>query len=138
MRILIVDDDADIRETLRLFLEDEDYDIIQAADGVEAIERAQAADAPLVVLLDFMMPRLDGMDVLRRAAQDPLLSRHAYIIMTALHRAPSADFSLLSQQLLIAHTEKPFDLTQLAATIAQQCARLAAVMPSTSPPDASA
>src|SRR5579875_2583884 len=118
MRILIVDDDADIRETLRMFLEDEHYEVLEAADGVEALERAQESAEALVILLDFMMPRLDGIDVLRRAAQDPRLARHAYIIMTALHRPPPADMPLLNQRLRIVHLAKPFDLGQLSQTIA--------------------
>ncbi|MCC7242479.1 MAG: response regulator, partial [Acidobacteria bacterium] len=64
-RILVVDDEASIRDTLRMILEYEGYDVLQAAtgeDGVRLIER----EAPDVVFLDIKMPGMDGIEVLQK------------------------------------------------------------------------
>lgn len=69
LRVLVVDDDRAVRESLRRALELEDYDVRLAADGIEAIA-AVAADPPDVVVLDVMMPGADGFAVIRRLRQD--------------------------------------------------------------------
>jgi DNA-binding NtrC family response regulator len=64
-RILVVDDEASIRDTLRMILEYEGYDVLQAAtgeDGVRMIER----EAPDLVFLDIKMPGMDGLEVLQK------------------------------------------------------------------------
>ena len=68
MRILVVDDERAVRESLRRALELEGYDVELAADGEEALERldAEAEQAPDAVLLDVLMPGLDGLEVCRR------------------------------------------------------------------------
>jgi len=58
--LLIVDDEEAIRQTLRMFIEDEGYQTLEAVDGVAALAVARASADALVVLLDYMMPRLDG------------------------------------------------------------------------------
>lgn len=63
--ILIADDDADIREVLRLYLENAGYGVVEAADGQEALRQLDRGAVDLC-LLDIMMPALDGYQVLRR------------------------------------------------------------------------
>ena len=63
-RILVADDEADIREILRLYLEKEGYEIVEAADGMEAVRRIKEEKIDLA-LLDIMMPGMDGYRVLR-------------------------------------------------------------------------
>ncbi len=70
-RILVVDDDPDIRNVLRRFLAGFGYQVDTAADGEEGLEMLQR-DPPDVVLLDFDMPKLNGIEVLRRIEQDGL------------------------------------------------------------------
>ncbi len=62
-RALVVDDEADIRSSLRRILEYEGYEVSEAATGAEALARADA-DEPDAVLLDIKMPRMDGLEVL--------------------------------------------------------------------------
>ena len=62
-KILVADDDQNIAELLRLYLEKEGYTVVLAADGEQAIERFNAEN-PDIVLLDIMMPKRDGIDVL--------------------------------------------------------------------------
>ncbi len=64
-RILVVDDEASVREVLGQYLEHEGYAVYQAADGAEALTLAQASP-PDLVILDLMLPGIDGLDVCRR------------------------------------------------------------------------
>jgi CheY-like chemotaxis protein len=81
--VLIVDDDAAIRETLARLAEDAGYDVLTAQDGITALKVLQTSARPLVVLLDVMMPGMSGVDVLNRVAADNRLAcHHAFILMT--------------------------------------------------------
>jgi diguanylate cyclase (GGDEF)-like protein len=82
-RILIVDDNDDNIELLRLRLEARGYSVHTAHDGQEALE-AVAAAPPDLILLDVMMPRVDGFEVVRRLKSDPRLPFIPIILQTAL------------------------------------------------------
>src|SRR5262245_25799643 len=58
--ILVIDDDADIREMMKIVLEADGYQVNVAADGVEALEQLQGGSRPSLIILDLMMPGLDG------------------------------------------------------------------------------
>jgi CheY-like chemotaxis protein len=75
--ILIADDDGALREALRLILDAEGYRCVEAADGEEAVDLARQSP-PRLVLLDLMMPGLDGIAVARRLRADPR-TRSAHI-----------------------------------------------------------
>ena len=79
-RILVVDDDADIRDLLRLRIEQAAYTVIPAATGVQALEKL-ATEHPSVVLLDLKLPRLSGLEVLRQIKQE--MPETTVIVMTA-------------------------------------------------------
>jgi DNA-binding response OmpR family regulator len=78
-RILLVEDDPKTRETVALYLQREGYDVDTAGDGVEALERAREGD-PHLVVLDLMLPRLDGLAVCRTLRES---SDTAIIMVTA-------------------------------------------------------
>jgi len=82
-RLLIVDDDRDTRETLRETLEDEGYTVAVAANGAEAMNKLEERP-PRLVLLDLMMPIVDGWEVLDRMRADPALAEVPVCICTAL------------------------------------------------------
>ena len=74
-RILIVEDDPTVRETLALNLQDEGYEVIASEDGEDGLEQARATDPDLVVL-DVMLPKMDGLTVcriLRKESDVPIL-----------------------------------------------------------------
>ena len=82
-RILVVDDHEDNVELLRARLEARGYQIESARDGLEALERVDARP-PDLILLDVMMPKLDGIEVVRRIKGDPRLPFIPIILQTAL------------------------------------------------------
>jgi len=79
IKILIVDDDPDIRDILKITLSEENYEVTEASDGEEALKLVYQKPFNLV-LLDYKMPKLDGREVCRRIKKD-LLLRHLPIIM---------------------------------------------------------
>jgi PleD family two-component response regulator len=81
-RILVVDDEPHIRQILKFTLEKAAYQVFCAADGEEALEK-MAEVKPNLVLLDVMMPRMDGFEVCRKMRQDFILSQIPVIMLTA-------------------------------------------------------
>lgn len=68
-KILIADDEAEIRSLLRLYLENEHYQVIEAEDGVQALELLKK-EQPALCVLDIMMPKLDGYRVLQKLREE--------------------------------------------------------------------
>ncbi len=123
--VLVVEDDDDTRETLRAALEDADYAVEVASDGAQALAQLRARQDRLVTLLDLLMPGVDGFQVLQAAAAEPLVGRHAFILMTADGRPPSPRLSDLLTRLQVPLVTKPFDLDRLLEVVAEAAARLA-------------
>ena len=109
IRILIIDDDAALRVFLRTVLEQEGYDVVEAANGAEGLQQYQAIP-PDLVITDLQMPVMDGLELLRAL-------RHVVPPPTVL--ALSGDQHALTQaQRLTPHTfAKPVVLEQLRATV---------------------
>ncbi|MBQ4616108.1 MAG: response regulator transcription factor [Mailhella sp.] len=80
--ILVVDDDEDIRDLLTFNLIREGYSTVEAADGVEALELARSR-RPSLILLDVMLPRMDGLAVCRELGKDHLTEHIPVIMLTA-------------------------------------------------------
>ncbi len=87
-KVLIVDDDPDIRTLYRLVLRQEGLEVIEAENGQEALDKIQA-EAPSLVLLDIMMPGMDGYEVCRRLRSDPRTARLPVLMFSA--KGTSAD-----------------------------------------------
>ena len=68
-KILVADDEAEIRSLLKLYLENEGYSVVEAVDGLEAMEKLKS-DKPDLCVLDIMMPGMDGYQVLRKLRED--------------------------------------------------------------------
>lgn len=81
-RILVVDDEADIRDVLRTTLEEEGYQVQEALNGQEAISQVQRF-SPNLILLDFMMPRMNGREVCQILKKDILLQHLPIIMLTS-------------------------------------------------------
>ena len=125
--VLIVDDDESIRETLRYALEDEGYPVLMAQDGASALEMMQNSSRGLVVLVDHVMPYLDGETMLRTLAGNRALAeRHAYVMITASAQASHLETTLATLPLLspISVVRKPFDLETLFSCVRDASGRL--------------
>jgi len=105
-KILIVDDEPGVRDILRVNLESEGYVVSEAGDGIEALERTQA-DAPDLIILDLMMPRLSGWDVLCRLEADPASAGAPVVILSAL--SDEAHIMRGLEQGALDYVPKPFD-----------------------------
>ena len=110
--ILVVEDDSALREFLCTALADE-FDVECAASGEEAIELAQAT-RPDVVLLDVMLPGVNGLDVVRRIRSDPTLSGIPVLVMTAFSEIDAGEAEAAGANRFLA---KPFDLHELKAAV---------------------
>jgi CheY-like chemotaxis protein len=105
-RILVVEDDADVRETLAEAMRRAGLVVDVAVDGVEGLERLQAGFVPALVLLDLRLPRLHGEELLRAMREDEELAHVPVITMTA-GSDPTDDGDV------VAHLRKPFELDDL-------------------------
>jgi DNA-binding response OmpR family regulator len=83
VKILIVDDDSEFREIARLSLSKNGYDMLEASGGREAIDLARKVQ-PALILLDILMPGLDGYETCRQLKTNPATSHIPIIILTAL------------------------------------------------------
>jgi CheY-like chemotaxis protein len=85
--ILIVDDDEDIRDVVGLLLEVEGFQVAKARDGLDALAQLQAGPPPALILLDMMMPRMDGESFVAAIRCDPKLAGIPVVIMSGHHLA---------------------------------------------------
>ena len=82
MKLLIADDEPAVRALIHATLEDDGYVILEATDGAEALEVSRC-ERPTLVLLDIMMPRLDGIEVCRQLKADPDTRGIVVVMLTA-------------------------------------------------------
>jgi CheY-like chemotaxis protein len=124
-QVFIVEDDPDIRATLRLLLDDAGYTYSEAPDGGSALEVLRASAEPLIVLLDLMLPVLSGTDLLAALADDPVAGpRHAYILLTAKRDVFTPEMGSIQERLPISLVQKPFDIDEVIAAIDSAAAQL--------------
>ncbi|MCU1277255.1 MAG: chemotaxis protein CheY [bacterium] len=113
--VLVVDDDRDIRDSLRMLLEDEGYRVQTAADGAEAVATMQS-EPPDFVILDLMMPVMDGWEVAGRMHDDERLAAIPVCVVTA-----TPEWAPTNSTCVIA---KPVDVSRLLALLHERCSDL--------------
>src|SRR5689334_18428728 len=120
-RVLVIDDEAPIRLLCRVNLEAEKMTVLEAADGPSGLEKARA-ESPDVILLDVMMPGLDGWRVAEELLEDPATSSIPIVFLTARaelrDRARGLDLGGLD------YVTKPFNPVELAPLIRELIARV--------------
>jgi two-component system KDP operon response regulator KdpE len=114
-RVLIVDDDADIRLLLRIALGAEGHDIVEAADGRVALEQVDR-DPPDIVLLDLMMPVVDGWEFLRTLGETTT-DLPAIVAVTALATHDQGHLINLLEGGALDVVAKPFDTDWLVGLV---------------------
>ncbi len=113
--VLVDDDDPDIREAVQDILSFEGYDVVQADNGREALDLLSQGQPlrPCIILLDLMMPVMDGEELVGKLQQDPALARLPVILVTASGRATFHGVKAI--------IKKPFELDELLTAVAQHC-----------------
>ena len=112
-RILVVEDDDDIRDTLREVLIAEGYEVDVAKDGLDAYSKLQAGEHASVVLLDMMMPRMDGETFLTTLKHHPELADVRVIVISGNALARDRAEELSAAACLV----KPFELDDLLGVV---------------------
>jgi two-component system chemotaxis response regulator CheY len=114
--ILVVEDDHDVRDAMVQVLEAEGYAAVPATDGEDALERLDAGLAPCVILLDLMMPRLDGWQFIeqqrRRESTVPIIVVSAY-----------GSQEQVRSEGVVTYMRKPVDIDALLAAVGRHCAK---------------
>lgn len=119
-RILIIEDDQNIRENLAEILELAGYDALQASNGKEGVTLAKSS-APNLILCDVMMPELDGFGVLKIINQDPKLLHVPFLFLTA--KTEKSDFRKGMGLGADDYITKPFDDVELLESIQMRLAK---------------
>jgi len=105
-RVLVVDDEDDIRELCRVNLEFEDFEVFDAANGPAGLDEA-VRQQPDVIFLDLMMPEMDGWEVLRRLKEDDATAGIPVVLLTA--RTGEEDQMRGWQEGILEYVSKPFN-----------------------------
>lgn len=122
MRVLVIDDNADIRHLLRSILQTDGHEVIEAGDGLEALQILEAEHETLsVVLLDVQMPDMTGWDVLRQIRFHAPMSDLPVVMCTV--KSGEADFETAGRLECDGYVTKPFDPVELLATVAKAGAK---------------
>jgi CheY-like chemotaxis protein len=113
--ILIVEDDSDLREMMEQLLTLEGYTAATAANGREALEYLRRSGAPDLILLDLMMPVMDGWEFRREQERDPQLASVPVVVLSALDQQRARDIGAN------AFLKKPLDFDRLLTLVRQYC-----------------
>ena len=117
-RILVVEDDSDLRQSLAEVLEDEGCEVACAKDGRDALHQLEACVVPAAILLDLTMPGMDGWEFRSRQRTDPRLAAIPTIVISAAFGNDPRNVSTLAPD---AFLSKPFDLVSLIDALKRVC-----------------
>jgi len=116
--ILVVDDDRDIRDSLVELLSEHGYPALGAGNGVEALELLRtSASPPSLILLDLMMPVMDGREFRERQLENPAWSAIPVIVISAY-----SDVDRQARALALEHLRKPLAMRSLIDAVRRHCA----------------
>lgn len=120
-RILVVDDEPDVVEMFSRALQGEQFEVLEAYDGISGLDIA-ATEQPDLVLLDIMMPMMSGYEVLSQLRSDPQTQRIPVVCVTSAHTVEAREQSRAAgaQAILV----KPFRPAELIAQVRRVLARV--------------
>ncbi len=117
-QVLVVDDDVHIRYAVVDALEDEGYRALCASNGAEALQvLREMPNPPALILLDLMMPVMDGWQFRAQQQRDPLLSKIPVVVVSAIGNGTGEAFQVSAS----AYLKKPFLIQDLVATVGNFC-----------------
>jgi CheY-like chemotaxis protein len=119
-RVLVVEDDAAIRMALTEALQDEGFDVAAAANGRQALDRLRGGPLPSAIVLDLMMPVMDGWDFRHAQLQDPKLRQIPVVVVTA---AGFSTDTVKTQFGDVALVPKPVEFVDLVSALERACGR---------------
>lgn len=117
-RVVVVEDDELIRDSLLEVLEDHGYEAIGASDGREALDKLASLDSPpCLIVLDLMMPGMDGREFRRLQLEDPALKTIPVVVISAFR-----DLDEIAKELAPAgHFKKPLKLKEFLTIVQTHC-----------------
>lgn len=129
-RIFVVEDEEMIRDSIVEFLGEQGYDAVGAADGREALDKLDASSPrPCLILLDLMMPVMDGRSFRERQLQIPKLAEIPVVVFSAYQDVAKTAVALNAA----GHLHKPLKLPDLLRTVQRHCATPSPAHPDPSP-----
>src|SRR5205814_9141830 len=120
--VLLVEDDADTREVVRMLLEEEGYSVVSANDGQEAVVHlATCEHLPCLVLLDLQMPRVGGAAVLRWMRGQPRVANVPVAVISARLESKGIELATKFREHVIDVLQKPFDIDRVLKLLGDHC-----------------
>ena len=116
-KVLVVEDDVDIQEALAQILENEGYQVTSADNGLNAMTHLRSSGPPCLILLDLMMPIMDGWQFRSEQKKDPKLAMIPIVVLSAHGSVPQHAAALEAAMYL----KKPIDLELLLETVKKFC-----------------
>lgn len=113
-KVLLADDEEDVKTVLKMFLETQGYTVCTAFDGLDALDQAKA-EKPDIILLDIMMPVIDGFEVCKKLKADPELANIPVVMLSAASQGESVQRGLDAGA--VDYVVKPFEPEELAKQI---------------------
>ena len=113
--VLVVEDNADVREGMRICLEQRGYAVATAGDGSEALQLLDAGLRPCLILLDLMMPKVDGFGFRREQLADPAKASIPVVLFSGMYDA-RMQCTVLGT---LGYMQKPVDPERLLTLVAQ-------------------
>jgi CheY-like chemotaxis protein len=113
--VLIVEDDVELRDMMAQLLTLEGFVATSVANGREALEYLRRGDRPDIILLDLMMPVMDGWEFRRKQQSDPTLATVPVVVLSALDHRRAAEVDA------VAFLKKPLDFDRLLELVRRYC-----------------
>ncbi|RPH65940.1 MAG: response regulator [Myxococcaceae bacterium] len=115
--VLLVEDDPEIRQAIAEVLQEAGRTVVCASDGLEALAKLDVVERPCLILLDLMMPRMDGIEFLRRLGKHPRSKDFPVLVLSAHGTVRQAEV----YPGVLGTLRKPFDIGQLLSWVDEHC-----------------
>lgn len=115
-KILLADDEEDIKTVVKLFLESKGYEVVTAFDGLDTLDKVKT-EKPDLILLDIMMPLVDGFEVCKRLKEDETTASIPIVMLSAASKVDSVKKGLDAGA--VEYIVKPFEPAKLEEIVAR-------------------